>query len=607
MKAALLLAVLALPGWAQTGRFDRTNSRTPQGRSTRGLLGNSAPFSEFAPPSGEGMGTACACAAVTGTRGEPLTFTRAGVAWCTKNDYSLAECAANQPRIMSGTGGTSPLGILMEEAVLNNVTQNRDLSQAVWTKTSMTCTKTATGPDAVTNSASICTASAANGTALQATVIAAATRNTSMYIRRRTGTGAVQVTRDNGTTWTAITSGLTSTWKRVVSTEAVGCAYGNCIITPAMTSGIANPTVGIRVVTSGDAVDVDLAQDEPADWPTSPVTTGAATASRAVEAASFSTAGAQILSMAYSIVATGFTGAFKTGVDTRISGTQFFASYLQSFPIGGAAYCYAYTGAGSAASSVMYVPPLGPTPVRCSLNPGVSTTVNVLGSTTTTATVGGTFTSSVFTVGSGTGVPNAVITGVCADTSPNACAPRQTHPTAIAWIGDSITLGDAAAPSRPPVVLRGLRPGRTIYNFGVNGTPVSQCRSVAAGAIESGVSTLVLLCGVNSINLGAAAVWADLEAALDNARLAGRKVVPVKLTPWASAATWFPAYQTSQDSINASMQAWCDTNGVTCVDTSSLGTGSPATLLPAYDSGDGLHLNAAGATALAALVDAANP
>ena len=41
-------------------------------------------FFEFAPASGVGMGEACSCVDVTGTKGEALTFTRASTATCVK-------------------------------------------------------------------------------------------------------------------------------------------------------------------------------------------------------------------------------------------------------------------------------------------------------------------------------------------------------------------------------------------------------------------------------------------------------------------------------------------------------------------------------------------
>jgi len=119
----------------------------------------------------------------------------------------------------------------------------------------------------------------------------------------------------------------------------------------------------------------------------------------------------------------------------------------------------------------------------------------------------------------------------------------------------------------------------------------------------------VLLCGVNSLGGGAAAVTASLEAQLDSARAAGMTVIPVLLTPWKDAGTWSAGLQTAQNSVNASLTSYCSTHGLTCVSTATLGGegGDPDRLLAAYNSGDGIHLNAAGGAALAALVAAATP
>lgn len=282
---ALLLLLVASAAHAE-GRFQRFCSRTDTSRSDRGLRCTQPPFFEFANSAGTGMGTECACTAVTGVKGEAITFTRTGAAECVSSTGQLlTQCANNnEPRVSSGQIGNSVLGLWTEPAATNLVLRSRDLSDAVWVKTDMTCAKTATGMRNDANGASTCTASAANGTVLQNFVVAAATRSTSFRIKRRTGTGTVEVTRNNGTTWSDITASLDSTWKWVVPEHMPGC-QGACIKVTAMTSGIADPTVGIRIVTSGDAVDVDFVQDEAGAVATTPIATVAASESRNAELA----------------------------------------------------------------------------------------------------------------------------------------------------------------------------------------------------------------------------------------------------------------------------------------------------------------------------------
>ena len=161
--------------------------------------------------------------------------------------------------------GGSLLGLLVEEARTNLCLYSDDLTNAAWTKSNLTTAKTATGPDGVANSATTCTATAGNATALQAITSGSAARVTSVWLKRRTGSGNIDLTQDNGSTWTTKT--ITSSWARydIGPTTA------------------ANPTVGIRVATSGDAVDVALFQHEVGSFPTSAAPTLGATVTRALD------------------------------------------------------------------------------------------------------------------------------------------------------------------------------------------------------------------------------------------------------------------------------------------------------------------------------------
>jgi len=160
-------------------------------------------------------------------------------------------------------------GLLVEPAATNLALYSSDFTQdggAPWTLSNITAAKTATGPDGITNSASTLTATDANGTALQAITSSSAARITSCFIKRRTGSGTINMTQDNGSTWTVVT--VTSEWTRVNVPVAT----------------LANPTVGIRIVTSGDEIDVWVFQHEVSATPTSPIPTAGSTVTRAVDA-----------------------------------------------------------------------------------------------------------------------------------------------------------------------------------------------------------------------------------------------------------------------------------------------------------------------------------
>lgn len=162
-------------------------------------------------------------------------------------------------------------GLLVEEARTNICLRSSDLTNASWTASNVTTAKTATGPDGVANSATTLTATAGNGTVLQAITSASAARITSCYIKRRTGSGTVEMTQDNGSTWSAVT--VTADWTRVNIASAT----------------LTNPTVGLRIVTSADAVDVALFQHEVGSFTTSPIETFASTVTRAADNISLAT------------------------------------------------------------------------------------------------------------------------------------------------------------------------------------------------------------------------------------------------------------------------------------------------------------------------------
>jgi len=135
--ALLLLLALAVSAEAQ-GRFSRTNSRCAQGRSSRGFGCEDYAFAEFAPSTGAGLSTVCACTAVTGAKGEVLTATRASSGTCSPlgvaatgiTNASLVECASNQPRIEAQSSGT--LALRSETSKPNVLTRFIDYTNAAW-------------------------------------------------------------------------------------------------------------------------------------------------------------------------------------------------------------------------------------------------------------------------------------------------------------------------------------------------------------------------------------------------------------------------------------------------------------------------------------------
>ena len=132
-----------------------------------------------------------------------------------------------------------------------------DLTNVIWTASNITPALTATGPDS--EPCTTLTAAAANGTILQTTADPYAAQTFSAFIKRRTGTGAVYMTADGGTTWTDVSSSLVSGKYARVKVH-----------------GVASPTIGFKLATPGDSIDVSKAINVSKPWLTSPVAAYAA-------------------------------------------------------------------------------------------------------------------------------------------------------------------------------------------------------------------------------------------------------------------------------------------------------------------------------------------
>lgn len=195
-----------------------------------------------------------------------ITFTRSTIANRFDSAGLLSQVAIDVARANANQdynpATLAARGFLIEESRTNLALWCRDGTNAAWVKSNMTAAKTATGIDGVANSATTITATAGNATILQTVTSASAARATSCYVKRRTGTGDIEMTQDNGGTWTAVTA--TASWTRVEIPSAT----------------VTNPVFGFRVVTSGDEIDFDFFGLESATYPSSPILTTTASATR---------------------------------------------------------------------------------------------------------------------------------------------------------------------------------------------------------------------------------------------------------------------------------------------------------------------------------------
>jgi hypothetical protein len=187
----------------------------------------------------------------SGNPNDLFTYTSPSAKWV-RGSNGLWSSGTTMRTHFDDTGAA--LGLALEAAKTSLAIRARELGNATyWTASSIT-TSTVQGVDGVAGAATRITATAGNGTVLgSSNTSASAARRLAPFIRRVSGVGNLEWTLNGGSTWTAFT-GITSSWKRI----GVGAT-------------VANPRVGFRVVSSGDAFDIDFANGETGLLDTSPM------------------------------------------------------------------------------------------------------------------------------------------------------------------------------------------------------------------------------------------------------------------------------------------------------------------------------------------------
>lgn len=197
------------------------------------------------------------------------TYTRASLGWYRNDSGDWVEASSGE--IRSGhnlTPGGGEKGYLPEPAATKLALFPRDFTNGAWSPTNITAAKDATGIDAVANAASTLTADAANGTILQSFTRASSAHTFSVFVARKTGTGTIEITVDGGTTWVDITSSISS--------DIRDDPYK-------VTQTLANPSIGFRIGTSGDEIEVDMGDLEATPYVTTPLDHTSGTATRVAD------------------------------------------------------------------------------------------------------------------------------------------------------------------------------------------------------------------------------------------------------------------------------------------------------------------------------------
>ena len=189
--------------------------------------------------------------------------------------YAVA--AAKVPLAVETIAGKKYFGPIVNPAGTNLALYSSDGTNAAWVKTNCTASLQigSMSDAAAANGHTLITATADNATALQSITSTSGERVSKFWLARGSGSGAISLTQDNGSTWADVT--LTDDPQPFNVAPAT----------------LANPVIGIRIATSGDSVRLYGVQHQVAARPLRPyigptvastVTVGARTLSRTLDA-----------------------------------------------------------------------------------------------------------------------------------------------------------------------------------------------------------------------------------------------------------------------------------------------------------------------------------
>lgn len=580
----------------------------------------------------------CNGAALQSTIGA-VTVTRSGNAYCPMSDGTFVLLGADTPRV-------TRMGLLVEDAQTQLLSDVRDLTQSTWTKSNVTAAKTAQGADGATNGATTLTATATNGTILQAVTASGGTsRAFSASIRRRAGTGTLLVTYDNFATSCDVTLGLSNAmsngcqWIRIeqdndtfrdktteACTLATLAAISQCTVL-SQTSG--NPTVGFKLGTSGDAIDVDFTQLEALEFSSTPIS-GASRAAddvRIVTAQWPTTHGSFEVRWTPHFMPSDMLGAVRYLVDTRQTNTAG-GDGIFIFLNGTNAKVGTITGGASLTQNSDFttndfLTPYGKprlwraewdsTSLRLKVN-------GILRGTSATPFVPATHSGNRL----GSRYDTAKFSyGILSDVGVSTTATNTTD-KGVALLGDSILegkyqerIGDAM------FIGLAARPHRRwVTSFAQSGSRISAGSTPCTGNYTAyvqgkGFDSVVIHCGVNDLLTGgedAATAWGQMQSLLDTMIADGvPHIIVSKLLPCLGYVTCLPTPRAEILTFNADLVAYAAGKpSITVVDGyTHFGDPNNTEALDARcttnPTGDGLHLNDACNLEFASLLEAAVP
>ena len=196
---------------------------------------------------------------------------------------------------------------------------------------------------------------------------------------------------------------------------------------------------------------------------------------------------------------------------------------------------------------------------------------------------------------------------------------------AIVTLGDSITDGTASTidtnqrwPDHLARRLAAAGARLAVLNAGIGGNrvlkegngPSALARFDRDVLTQPGVGAVIVLEGINDIGQARGnpvPKAADLIAAhtqmIDHAHASGLRIYGATLTPFEGASYWTAEGEAKRQQLNEWIRGGKRYDGVFDFDAAVRDPSHPARTQPRYDSGDHLHLNAAGYEAVASAVD----
>lgn len=268
-------------------------------------------------------------------------FTRSTTAYQIGSGGTLGSVAINTKRDAHWIGGFRNL--LLEDTRTNNLLWSNDFSNAVWTKVTCTITTGIADPAGGTAACTL-TATGANATASQLLSNGASlARPFSVWLRRRTGVGTIQVLDGNGGAYTTVT--LSASWTRFSKTGAASVFRQG----------------GIKIVTSGDAIDAWCGDDEDGAFPSSEIVTTTVALARGADTYSLPFTATPVEMTGYVKFVEKGTAQVTGGVVVLFANAAGGNPQFACYATGGVYHVYHHNGTSSVDVALAVAPAIGDT------------------------------------------------------------------------------------------------------------------------------------------------------------------------------------------------------------------------------------------------------